>query len=107
MSFALTKEELQEVRSFGKKFTEVNGEEVKAIFELPAKLQKSYYGKAKVIETETGRYLLSYTTLICKVDTNGILNKFWRDYSVTTMKHINDFLAYCGLSAMNKKSWLA
>ena len=38
-------------------------------------------------------YLQSYDTIILSVNVkSGKLRKYWNDYSVTTMKHINDFL---------------
>lgn len=62
--------------------------------------------RALVIETEAERILQSYDTLICSVDKEtGKVKKLWSGYSVTTLKHINDFLSAYGFR-FNKKEWL-
>lgn len=54
-------------------------------------------------------YLQSYDTIILSVNVkSGKLCKYWNDYSVTTMKHINDFLRiFADGQKFNKKEWLA
>ena len=78
-------------------------------FKLPATLQKDYYGKAVVINHEETNeiYLKSYDTLVCKIDEKGLFVRLWGGYSVTTMKHINDFRLLYGLEKINKKEWLS
>ena len=54
-------------------------------------------------------YLQSYDTIILSVNVkSGKLRKYWNDYSVTTIKHINDFLQiFADGQKFNKKEWLA
>lgn len=35
----------------------------------------------------------------------GTIEKLWKDYSKTTLKHVNDFIAAYGLPAFNKAGW--
>lgn len=87
-------------------FTTVNGEKVTEIFDLPATTQKSYYGKAKVIQTEKARYLLSYNTIVCGLLSDGCFVKLWEDWSSTTAKHINDFMRFVRWrNGFKKKEW--
>lgn len=82
----------------------VNKEKILNIYELMPSTQKSYYGKAKVIITENGSYLLSYNTIVCGM-VNNKFYKYWDAYSVTTMNHINDFLWEIGLNIYGGKKW--
>ena len=73
---------------------------------LNATLQKSYYGKAKVIYNDDGSVSLkSYDTIVCMIK-DGNFVKLWDGYSVTTMKHINDFRMMFNLPTLNKKEWM-
>jgi len=73
---------------------------------LNATLQKSYYGKAKVIEYDNGRKdLKSYDTIVCAIDENGAFIRLWGGYSRTTMNHVNDFRRENGFPMLNKKAW--
>ena len=76
------------------------------IYNLPCfDSRKSFYGKAKVIETEDGEKLLqSYNTIVCKVSscigfrfTHFI--RMWSGESMTTMRHINSFLLFVGITS--------
>lgn len=61
--------------------------------------------RAVVIENEEHIFLQSYDTSILDVDkVAGTINKLWFGYSVTTMKHINEFCRRWGLS-FGKHSW--
>ena len=61
--------------------------------------------RALIIDDGTTLFLQSYDTLILSVDTfTGEIKKLWDGYSVTTLKHVNEFLQGFGLS-FNKKSW--
>lgn len=73
--------------------------------ELGATYQNSYYGKAKEIEYDGYKFLKSYKTIVCAIKPNGEFVRFWNDYSVTTMNHINDFRNKNGLSKLSKKEW--
>ena len=76
-------------------------------FPLTASRQKSYYGKATVIETvennETISRLQSYQTIVAEYNhhTNKMTVYGW--FSKTTANHINDFLEIYGFDGCNKK----
>ena len=76
---------------------EINGEMVKVVnvYEVyPVGNQKSFYGKAHLLELSNGmRVLKSYDTLILVKDGKRFL-KLWDDWSATTGKHIYSF---CGM----------
>ena len=75
----------------------INGEQMEVIeqYEIsPVGNQKSFYGKAHLLELSNGmRVLKSYDTLILVKDGKRLL-KLWDDWSATTGKHIYSF---CGL----------
>ena len=76
------------------------------IFDLPCfDGRKSFYGKAKVIECDNGRYLQSYDTLVCFISYGGTFQKLWDNYSVTTMRHINSFMDFIGWNEYGGKKW--
>lgn len=81
---------------------EINGEMVKVVnvYEVcRVGNQKSFYGKAHLLELSNGmRVLKSYDILILVKDGKRFL-KLWDDWSVTTGKHIYSF---CG---MHKKDF--
>lgn len=66
------------------------------VYELNATKQKSYYGKALVLENESTIKLQSYETIVAVLNkkTNVLKINGW--YSMTTSKHINDFLRELG-----------
>lgn len=71
------------------------------IFEL-----KGSYKRAFINYVDSKRiFLQSYNTIVCGV-VNGKFYRFWGDYSVTTMKHINAFCEMFNKPTMNKKEWL-
>lgn len=82
---------------------------MKKIFDLPvcgSDRAKSFYGKAKVIETENGEKVLqSYNTEVCKISCNGEFVRMWEGYSTTTMRHVNSFLSFFGISGGGKAWW--
>ena len=68
--------------------------------------QKSFYGKATVIETYTGyKILKSYKTHVIMINPAGEIVRLWHGYSATTSKHVNAFLQLYGLPGINKKAW--
>jgi hypothetical protein len=74
-------------------------------FELIPTRNKSYYGKAKVIQVnENLIQLQSYNTIVCEID-NGKFKRLWSGYSATTMKHINDFLNLYNIDGGGKSWW--
>ena len=67
---------------------------------------KSFYGKAKVIEENGEKFLLSYDTIVCKIDKNDNFIKLWDGYSATTMRHINAFIEkFCIDGGGGGKKW--
>lgn len=77
-------------------------------FELtPTNGRKSFYGKAKVIESNsdeaTVSKLLSYDTIVAEYHhkDNKMIVHGW--YSTTTASHINSFLEYYGFDKCTKK----
>ena len=74
--------------------------------ELKATTQKSYYGKAIVIEDKFGnKRLKSYKTIVAEITKKGKFKRLWEGYSQTTMKHINEFRKENGLEKINAKEW--
>lgn len=71
---------------------------------MPNTSQKSFYGKARVVENNDTITLYSYDTAVCAI-VNGVFKKLWFDYSATTMKHINAFCEYYGINGRGKKWW--
>lgn len=82
---------------------------VKKSFDLPvcgSDRAKSFYGKAKVIETDNGEMILqSYNTVACKITSSGEFVRLWSGYSVTTMRHINSFLQLFDIAGGGKAWW--
>lgn len=78
------------------------------IYDLPVmghERAKSFYGKAKIIETNNGEKVLqSYNTFVCRITAAGRFVRMWGGYSVTTMRHINSFLLFHDMSG-GEKSW--
>lgn len=79
--------------------------EITKEYKLTATTQKSYYGKAVVIERSGKTQLKSYSTIVCEVDPDGNFYKLWNGYSRTTMNHINDFRRLFSLAPLYKKEW--
>ena len=74
-------------------------------FDCPCYDRKSFYGKAKIHETENGRYLQSYNTFVCFLSYGGNFQKLWNGYSATTMRHVNAFMRFVGWSECGGKKW--
>ena len=66
------------------------------IYELNATNQKSYYGKALVLENKSTIKLQSYETIVAVLNKKTNVLKISGWYSMTTSKHINDFAKMCG-----------
>ena len=66
------------------------------VYELNATKQKSYYGKALVIDEKDVLKLQSYTTIVAYLDKKLNQLHIYGWYSMTTAKHINDFAKMCG-----------
>lgn len=61
----------------------------------PTDSHKSFYGKATVIEKNGVKTLISYSTLVAKIDKSGKIYRLWDGWSATTGRHIASF---CGLN---------
>ena len=71
----------------------------------PNNRQKSFYGKAKVIEYDNGVIQLkSYDTIVAQVQ-NGKFERLWDGYSATTMRHVNAFIDMLGIDGGGKAWW--
>lgn len=67
---------------------------MKNIFELEARYdsRKSFYGKAKVVEyDDESMELISYDTIVARIDPNGAL-EIVDFYSPTTLRHQKEFV---------------
>jgi hypothetical protein len=62
---------------------------------------KSFYGKAKITIEPKRQSLISYTTIVAFKEGNKLTVKGW--HSVTTAKHINEFLMQHGATKLSKK----
>ena len=80
---------------------------MKKIFDLPVcgyDRAKSFYGKAKIIETENGEKVLqSYNTFVCRITAAGRFVRMWGGYSATTMRHVNSFLSFYDMQPVEMK----
>ena len=82
--------------------------EIKQVYELNSQYnnQKSFYGKAKIIEYKNGdKDLISYTTKVASIINNKLF--IYGYYSNTTARHINEFLLQHGFKKMSKAEILA
>ena len=77
------------------------------IYDLPClDRRKSFYGKARIKETENGEKVLqSYNTEVCKINASGQFVRMWGGYSATTMRHVNSFLSFFGIPGGGKAWW--
>lgn len=67
--------------------------------------RKSFYDKARVIETKNGFYLKSYETIVCYISKKGLFKKMWDGYSATTQRHIVEFCFQKIGKVLGKKQW--
>ena len=58
-------------------------------------------GKASLLITDNGEYLVSYNTTVLFKDKTGKLYRSWGSWSMTTGKHIKEY------SGLNKAEYLA
>jgi hypothetical protein len=79
---------------------------------IPTNGQKSFYGKAVVKVDSAARVhtLYSYNTAVARIDGDGadaVFTRLWDGYSVTTMKHVNQFRDCNGMKRLSKAEWNA
>lgn len=61
----------------------------------------SFYKKAIILEYNGALYLQSYNTIVAKIENGKAIVNGW--YSMTTERHINEFLYQNGFNKMSKK----
>lgn len=66
---------------------------------------KEFNNRAIIKPVDNGYILQSYYTEVCKY-IDGTFYKTWQGYSATTLKHINIFREYLGLSSIGKHEWI-
>ena len=66
---------------------------------------KSFYGKAIVTITPQKKVLTSYNNEVCVLDNNNNIEDIGY-YSLTTSRHINEFIQQHGHNKMTKKDIL-
>ena len=69
---------------------------MKTITELmPVNGRQSFHGKAKLIQSASGKYLLSYSTIVAGV-VDGDIHRYWSGRSNTTSTHLVSFFSAVG-----------
>ena len=69
--------------------------------------QKSFYGKARLIEfPNCEKYLKSYETIVCGIDEKGKFHRFWSGWSATTAKHVDSFRRLYAYNGIGKSEWM-
>ena len=68
--------------------------------------RSSFYGKAVLIRNGLILELKSYNTIVAKYDGNTNKMDVYGWYSMTTARHINEFLYYCGFDTVTKKQMI-
>lgn len=63
--------------------------------------RKSFYKKASILIYNGALYLLSYDTIVAKIENGKAVVNGW--YSQTTARHINEFLLQNGFEKMSEK----
>lgn len=77
-------------------FDNERNETMKTITELiPVNGRQSFYGKAKLVQTESGKYLLSYSTIVAGC-VDGDIHRYWNGRSNTTSAHLMSFFSAIG-----------
>jgi hypothetical protein len=78
---------------------------MKKVYIDPVDNRKSFYGKCFVTEYPDGRKVLtSYETEVAEI-VDGKFYRIWDKSSKTTIRHVDAFLAWAGLSGGGKKFW--
>lgn len=74
--------------------------------ELKPTNQKSFYGKAKILDNGKTLTLLSYDTVVAIYDKESETIELKKYYSRTTGKHVNAFVTQLGFKAVDKKDYI-
>lgn len=74
-------------------------------YELEARYDSraSFYGKARIDESDGYKKLISYSTEVACLNTAGNKAFVYGTYSATTLRHIKEFLLQNGFKAESKK----
>lgn len=72
---------------------------------IPTSSRKSFYGKAKVIETNGRKYLRSYDTVVASVNENGDVERHSDWLSKTTCSHVKSFIETFGNGKVDAKKF--
>ena len=75
---------------------------IKAIELTPVNGRKSFNGKAHLIQSDSGKYLLSYTTVVAGY-VNREIHRYWDGQSNTTSAHLMSFFAAVGKDMTTKE----
>ena len=68
---------------------------IKATELTPVNGRQSFNKKAHLIHSDSGKYLLSYTTIVAGY-VNGEIHRYWAGRSNTTSTHLMSFFAAVG-----------
>ena len=64
-------------------------------------------GRALIIPAGDELILRSYYTDVCRYNLKTeVFTKTWNGFSVTTLKHVNIFRAFLGLTTLSKREWI-
>lgn len=63
---------------------------------IPTDSRKSFNGRAKIVEANGRKNLLSYSTLMCGIDSRGKIHRYSDFQSATTNRHVKAFLETVG-----------
>lgn len=92
-------------------------DKVRNFFYTKNRNSKSVRNNCFWIKYGNKKYLVSYRTIVCSVDDRGKFERYWNDYSVTTINQINRFIELFGkdtvirsdtgeiINGFNKKEW--
>ena len=74
--------------------------------ELKPISQKSFYGKAEILDNGKTLTLLSYDTVVAIYDKQNETVELKKYYSQTTGKHVNAFLTQLGFNEVSKNDYI-
>lgn len=68
--------------------------------------QKSFYGKAEILDNGKTLTLLSYDTVVAIYDKQSEAIELKKYYSQTTGRHVNAFIQQLGFNEVRKKDYI-
>lgn len=66
---------------------------------------EGFNNRASIKPVKGGYVLVSYYTEVCSC-IDGVFHRLWDGYSVTTLKHVNLFCDFVGVSGFSKRAWI-